>query len=81
MMEYITKEKSNNFPNLVAELARINMSKPELAVAIGMSVSTVYGKFKGDTDWTLDDMDAIKAVLESRGCKETSLDYLFGRGQ
>lgn len=81
MMEYITKEKSNNFPNLVAELARINMSKPELAVAIGMSVSTMYGKFKGDTDWTLDDMDAIKAVLESRGCKETSLDYLFGRGQ
>ena len=80
-MEYITKEKSNNFPNLVAELARINMSKPELAVAIGMSVSTMYGKFKGDTDWTLDDMDAIKAVLESRGCKETSLDYLFGRGQ
>ena len=80
-MEIITKEKSNNFPNLVAELARINMSKPELAVAIGMSVSTMYGKFKGDTDWTLDDMDAIKAVLESRGCKETSLDYLFGRGQ
>lgn len=80
-MEMITKEKSNNFPNLVAELARINMSKPELAVAIGMSVSTMYGKFKGDTDWTLDDMDAIKAVLESRGCKETSLDYLFGRGQ
>lgn len=80
-MEQITKEKSNNFPNLVAELARINMSKPELAVAIGMSVSTMYGKFKGDTDWTLDDMDAIKAVLESRGCKETSLDYLFGRGQ
>ncbi len=80
-MEMITKEKSNNFPNLVAELARINMSKPELAVAIGMSVSTMYGKFKGDTDWTLDDMDAIKALLESRGCKETSLDYLFGRGQ
>ena len=80
-MEIITKEKSNNFPNLVAELARINMSKPELALAIGMSVSTMYGKFKGDTDWTLDDMDAIKAVLESRGCKETSLDYLFGRGQ
>ena len=80
-MEIITKEKSNNFPNLVAELARVNMSKPELAVAIGMSVSTMYGKFKGDTDWTLDDMDAIKAVLESRGCKETSLDYLFGRGQ
>jgi len=80
-MEIITKEKSNNFPNLVAELARINMSKPELAGAIGMSVSTMYGKFKGDTDWTLDDMDAIKAVLESRGCKETSLDYLFGRGQ
>lgn len=80
-MEYITKEKSNNFPNLVAELARISMSKPELALAIGMSVSTMYGKFKGDTDWTLDDMDAIKAVLESKGCKETSLDYLFGRGQ
>ena len=76
-MESVTKEKSHKFPNLVAELARLNMSKPQLAHEIGMAVSTFYCKIKGDTEWTLEDMSAIKSVLDARGCKETSLDYLF----
>ncbi len=80
-MEEITKEKKSNvlFPNLLAELARLNMSKSELANEIGMAVSSIYGKFNGSTDWTLDDMDAIKRALEAHGGQETSLDYLFRR--
>ena len=41
--------------------------------------SSIYGKFNGATDWTLDDMDAIKKALEKNGGQETSLDYLFRR--
>lgn len=80
-MEEITKDKKSNllFPNLCAELARLNMSKTELANEIGMAVSSVYGKFNGCTDWTLEDMDAIKKALEKKGGQETSLDYLFRR--
>lgn len=80
-MGEITKEKKTNvlFPNLVAELARINMSKTELAGMASISVSSIYGKFNGITEWTLDDMDAIKQVLENEGGQELSLDYLFRR--
>ena len=80
-MEEITKEKKSIllFPNLLAELARLNMSKTELANEIGMAVSSIYGKFNGATDWTLEDMDAIKNVLEKEGGQELSLDYLFRR--
>lgn len=79
-MDEITKEKKSIlFPNLLAELARINMSKTELANEIGMAVSSIYGKFNGSTDWTLEDMDAVKSAIELNGGQETSLDYLFRR--
>lgn len=76
-----TKESKVNvlFPNLLAELARVNMSKTELAKAVGISITSIYYKFNGNIDWTLDDMDAIKKVLEGKGGQELSLDYLFKR--
>ena len=76
-----TKESKVNvlFPNLLAELARVNMSKTELAKAVGISITSIYYKFNGNIDWTLDDMDAIKNVLEGKGGQELSLDYLFKR--
>ena len=82
-MEEITKGKKTNvlFPNLLAELARVNMSKTELARLTKISVTSIYGKFNGVTDWTLEDMDAIKNVLEKEGGQELSLDYLFRRAQ
>lgn len=77
----ITKEKKTNvlFPNLLAELARLNISKTGLARMSKISVTSMYSKFNGMTDWTLEDMDAIKNVLESEGGQELSLDYLFRR--
>lgn len=76
-----TKESKVNvlFPNLLAELARVNMSKTGLAKAVGISITSIYYKFNGNIDWTLDDMDAIKSVLEGKGGQELSLDYLFKR--
>ena len=76
-----TKESKVNvlFPNLLAELARVNMSKTELAKAVGISISSIYYKFNGNIDWTLDDMDSIKKALEEKGGQELSLDYLFKR--
>ena len=81
-MGEIIREKKVNvlFPNLLAELARLNMSKTELAKLIGMAISSIYGKFNGNIEWTLEDMDAIKNVLEKKGGQELSLDYLFRRG-
>ena len=80
-MEEITKERKTNvlFPNLLAELARLNISKTGLARMTGISVTSIYSKFNGITDWTLEDMDAIKHVLEDEGGQELSLDYLFRR--
>ena len=82
-MGEITKGKKTNvlFPNLLAELARVNMNKTRLAQLTQMSVTSIYGKFNGSTDWTLEDMDAIKNVLEKEGDQELSLDYLFRRAQ
>lgn len=81
MTEGIIKEKQTNvlFPNLLAELARLNISKTGLARMTKISVTSIYGKFNGITDWTLEDMDAIKKVLEHEGGQELTLDYLFRR--
>lgn len=80
MTEEITKDRKDVlFPNLLAELARLNISKTWLARRTGISVTSIYSKFNGSTDWTLEDMDAIKNVLEEECGQELSLDYLFRR--
>lgn len=80
MTEEITKDRKDVlFPNLLAELARLNISKTWLARKTGISVTSIYSKFNGGTDWTLEDMDAIKNVLEEECGQELSLDYLFRR--
>lgn len=79
MEEIIKERKDVLFPNLLAELARLNISKTGLARMTKISVTSIYGKFNGNTDWTLEDMDAIKNVLENEGGQELSLDYLFRR--
>ena len=80
MTEEITKDRKDVlFPNLLAELARLNISKTWLARKTDISVTSIYSKFNGNTDWTLEDMDAIKNVLEKECGQELSLDYLFRR--
>ncbi len=76
------RKQRDLFPNLSAELARIGMSKAELSNKANISISSLYAKCKGDTDWTLDDMNSVKRVLETEsGGQEMPLDYLFRRAQ
>jgi predicted transcriptional regulator len=77
-MGEITKERKL-FPNLLAELARLDISKTGLARMTKISITSIYAKFNGNVDWTLEDMDAIKKVLEHEGGQELTLDYLFRR--
>lgn len=67
----------DKFPNLSAELARIGMSKPQLAKRANMSMSSLYNKCKGKNDWTLSDMTSIRLLLEELGGQELTIDYLF----
>lgn len=65
------------FENLMAEMARANISLPALAKLIGMGLSTIYNKKTGVQDWTLANMIAIQDVLQERTGLDLPLDYLF----
>lgn len=71
------KRVNQLFPNLIAELARVNMSKSELAHEAGLSVSSVYAKCNGKAQWRLTEMEKISNVLEMHGAQEASINYLF----
>jgi len=71
------KKVNQVFPNLIAELARVGMSKTELAHEAGLSVSSVYYKCNGSAQWKLSDMEKISNVLEMHGAQDTSINYLF----
>lgn len=58
-----------------AELARRRMFISSLAPVLGVSVSTVYRRLAGETDWPLDDAIAIARHLG------VSLTHLTSGGQ
>lgn len=64
------------FPNLRAEMARKNMSIPQLAEACGIKTTTMYDKARGHSKITLDDALAIKNALEV----DLPLEVLFAKG-
>lgn len=61
------------FPNLMAEMARLNVSEEDVGRAIGKDKRTVHNKLIGATKLTLNEAIAIGKLFP--GC---SLDYLFG---
>lgn len=69
------KREKALFPNLIAEMARIGINKSELAQIIGISVSSIYSKLNGKTNFTLEDMEKISARFQM------SLDYLFTKDE
>lgn len=73
------KKKLVVFFNLEAELARLRIKKPELADDIGLGRSTFYSKMNGSYDFYLREMEAIKEILEEKGGKPLTLDYLFSK--
>lgn len=61
------------FPNLDAELARMKMTRKELAAEIGVTATTLSLKLNGKTDISLSECLHIKEAIKS----DKSVDYLF----
>lgn len=67
------------FSNLEAELIRAKINKSELAAMVGISRGSLSSKLSGKTDFKLDDMQTIKARLETFTGENYTLDFLFKR--
>ena len=63
------------FPNLRAEIARKGLTVSELGAKIGMARTTIYDKYKGRTEFTLDEAVQIRDALHV----DMPLDELFER--
>lgn len=61
------------FPNLLAEMARNNITQEELQIATGRNRSTISDKLNGKREFTLVEIKNIKDKL----FPNLSLDYLF----
>lgn len=61
------------FPNLNAEMARIGMTRKELAIAVGRTRATMTQKLTGKTKLSLDEAFAIKKAIGT----DIPLDELF----
>ena len=68
------------FPNLAAEMARANLTKPALAQIIGIAVGSMYSKINGKTEFNLGEMQDICNCLETMTEQKLTLDYLFSKG-
>ena len=67
------------YPNLVAELARSNMSIGGLADELGMSRGNLYNKMHGAVNFNINDMKRIRKILVLSGKGgDYTLDHLFG---
>ena len=61
------------YPNLRAELARKDLSIPQLAELTGIKTTTLYDKYNGRSAFSLDEAVLIRDSL----CLEMSIDDLF----
>lgn len=74
----IDKDKDKiEYENLMAEMSRAKLTFKALSDIIGISMSTIYNKKSGVSDWTLAEMVDIQKVLQERTEQELPLDYLF----
>lgn len=75
------EDKRVKYPNLLAELARQDMSVTALAERIGTARQNLYNKLNGKTVITLDDCFNIQSVLKANSSDggDYTLDYLFTR--
>ena len=65
----------NLYPTLMAELARAGMTVIDLSATTCIPYSTLMGKIRGRSDFTLNEAVAIRKAL----CVEMSIDELFVR--
>lgn len=71
--------RSSQFVNLESELVRARVKKSELARYIGLSTGSMSSRFRGATEFKLDEMERIRDRLSGATYKELTLDYLFER--
>ena len=60
------------YPNLCAEMTRLNVKKSDIAELLGKSLPTIYTKFERRT-FTTDEMISIRDKFFSK----MNLEYLF----
>ena len=72
--------RSSQFVNLESELVRARVKKSELARYIGLSTCSMSSRFRGATEFKLNEMERIRDRL-SGDERELTLDYLFKRDE
>ena len=65
------------FRNLEAEIIRAGITKEKISQELGLSNKTLYNRLNGSTDWSMEEMKKIQAIINIHLQQEYTLDYLF----
>lgn len=65
------------YRNLEAELVRYNITKPELARILNISIKSLYNRINGITDWNVEEVKKIQKYINDKSSSQLTLDYLF----
>lgn len=65
--------RKSPYSNLLGEMAKANVSREDIAKALGKTYQTIHSKIVGDTDFTLKEMVKIQRLLDT----DLTLDVLF----
>lgn len=69
--------KVNLYPNLLAELARADISKTELAGVLDIHLNTLCNKLSGKSDFTLSEARITRAYIEKKTGQTIAFNRLF----
>lgn len=70
-------KKNPLYPNVEAEITRAQVTRAELAAALGITERTLYNKLSGRTALSLSEARIICAFLEKKTGRPQSLKILF----
>ena len=71
---------SDNFLNVKIAMTKARMNVKQVADEMGITPQALYQKLNGKTNFTLNDMTAIKNILSKHIGENVTLEYLFGDG-
>ena len=67
-----------DFVNIKIEMTRAGINVSDVANEMKISPQALYQKLKGNTEFTLKDMQLLRNILSSHNGEKLTLDYLFG---
>ena len=70
-------KKNPLYPNVEAEIVRAQITRRDLAKALGINERTLYNKLSGKTELTLSEARIICAYLERKTGRVMTIKYLF----